>query len=460
MGRIFGTDGARGVANTEISCKLAMNLGRAAAMVLAEHIGRMPAFVIGKDTRLSSDMLEAAITAGLCSVGADVIQAGVMPTPAAAYLVTRAHADGAIMLSASHNPYEYNGIKIFGSQGYKLTDSEEFEIEEIVLDQVKPYNIRWGWELGRIRRDESLMEGYVGHLAGTVREDLSGLRVAVDCSNGSACATAARLFERLGVDARLLHNVPNGVNINRACGSTHLESLREYVVENGMDAGVAFDGDADRCLAVDETGQVVDGDQIMAILALSMKEAGTLKGGTLAATVMSNLGLFRFAERHGIHVEVTKVGDRYVLEAMRKKGINLGGEQSGHVILSDCMTTGDGQLSAIHLLQVMKRSGKPLSQLCGVMQVYPQVLRNIRADGVMKAQLDVDGGVAKLIEQAKEQLGSDGRVLIRSSGTEPLIRVMIEGKDQEEITALADRLAEGIGERLSQNEDCKRLEGF
>jgi len=460
VGRIFGTDGARGVANTEISCKLAMNIGRAAAMVLAERIGRKPVFVIGKDTRVSSDMLEAAITAGLCSVGADVIQVGVMPTPAVAYLVTRACADGGIMLSASHNPYEYNGIKIFGPQGYKLSDEEEFEIEGIVLDQVKPYNIRWGWELGRITRAPELLEEYITHLAGTVEGDLSSLGVAVDCSNGSASATAAKLFERLGARVHLLCDKPNGININRACGSTHLEVLREYVVEHGLDAGVAFDGDADRCLAVDEGGGVVDGDQILAVLATHMKGRGTLKKNTLVATVMSNLGLFRFAEKNGFSVEVTKVGDRYVLEQMRKKGFNLGGEQSGHIILTDYMTTGDGQLSAIHLLSVLRQSGAALSELKSVMRVYPQVMQNIRADSVMKAHLDLDEGVAKLIEAAKKQLGDDGRVLIRASGTEPVIRVMIEGGDRDEISKLVESLAEGIGERLSQNENCKKLEGF
>jgi len=460
MGRIFGTDGARGVANTEISCKLAMNIGRSATMVVAERIGRKPTFVIGKDTRISSDMLEAAVASGLCSVGADVFLGGVMPTPAVSYLIASGHADAGIMLSASHNPYEYNGIKVFGPGGRKLTDEEEFEIEEIILDKTKPYLIRWGWELGRIKRSDDLMKDYINHLANTVNGDLKGLRIAVDCSNGSASSTATALFERLGADATILHNEPNGININRDCGSTHIHRLSDYVKEHRYDAGVAFDGDADRCIAVDEQGNVVDGDKIMAIVALDMKAQGTLRDDTLVATVMSNLGLFKFAEENGIRMETTKVGDRYVLESMLKKSYNLGGEQSGHIILMDHMTTGDGQLSAITLLSIMARSGKKLSELAGVMQTYPQVMKNIRADSLMKSKLGVDQGVEKIVQDAKAQLGGDGRILLRSSGTEPLIRVMIEGRDQALIEQLVCQVSDQLEERLSQNEDCKKLEGF
>lgn len=460
MGRIFGTDGVRGVANTEITCKLAMDIGRAAAMVLAERIGRQPTFLIAKDTRLSSDMLEAALTAGICSVGADVVQAGVLPTPAIAYLITQTEVDGGIMLSASHNPYEFNGIKIFGPAGYKLTDAEEFEIEEIVLDKVKPYLLRWGWELGRIRPVQNLADCYIEHLAGTIEGNLTGMRIAVDCSNGSASATAVQLFRRLGADAEVLHCEPNGININRECGSTHVERLAEHVREGGFDAGIAFDGDADRCIAVDERGGIVDGDVIMAILATSFKQRGILMDDTLVATVMSNLGLFKFGEQNGIHIETTKVGDRYVLERMRKKGFNLGGEQSGHVILLDHMTTGDGQLSAVQLLAVLRDSGKKLSELASVMTVYPQVLRGIRADAVMKSMLAFDKGVEKIIDDAKAVLGDNGRILVRASGTEPLIRVMIEGGDKEQIEQLAATVSEQLEERLSQNEDCKKMAGI
>jgi len=460
MGRIFGTDGIRGIANTELSCKLAMNVGRAAAMVIAERIGRKPVILIGKDTRISSDMLEAAISAGITSVGADVVLGGVLPTPAVSCLISGYHADAGIMLSASHNSYEFNGIKIFGPKGHKLSDADEFEIESIVLDKAKPYTIRWGWELGKINRAEKLAQLYIQRLTESVEGDLSGLKVAVDCSNGSACATADELFSRLSADVRLLNNQPNGVNINRDCGSTHMQGLIDTVQQGGYDVGIAFDGDADRCLAVDETGKVVDGDQIMAIMAGHMRERGVLKQDTIVATVMSNLGLINFARQNNFNLVATKVGDRYVLEAMLRRGYNLGGEQSGHLILSDHIGTGDGQLTAITLLSILKNSGKKLSELAGVMQVYPQVIVNIQADAVMKSALDVDSGAKQIIEDAKAQLGNEGRILVRASGTEPLIRVMIEGRERSEITALADSVAEQLKERLSHNEDHKMLEGF
>lgn len=460
MGRIFGTDGVRGIANTELSCKLAMNVGRAAAMVIAEQIGRKPVVLIGKDTRISSDMLEAALAAGLTSVGADVVLAGVVPTPALSCLVVGEHADAGVMLSASHNPYEFNGIKIFGPQGVKLPDSLEFEIERIVLDKVKPYSIRWGWELGRISRQEDLLEHYLDHLCNSMEEDLSGLRIVVDCANGSASATASKLFQRLNVEADIINDQPNGVNINRECGSTHMEALSEQVRQGSYDGGLAFDGDADRCLAVDEKGRLVDGDQIMAILALELKARGKLEKNTLVATVMSNLGLIKLAKEEEINLVTTKVGDRYVLERMLKGGYNLGGEQSGHLIMGDVMSTGDGQLTAIALLSALKRSGKSMSQLAGAMEVYPQVMINLQADNVMKSRLDVDPGVKKILQDAKAALGGDGRILVRPSGTEPLIRVMIEGRNKEEITQLAEMVADQLKERLSQNEDCKQLEGF
>ena len=460
MGRIFGTDGARGVANTEISCKLAMDIGRAAAMVVAERIGRKPVFLTSKDTRISSDMLEAALTAGLCSVGADVINAGVLPTPASAYLITAGHADAAVMLSASHNPYEYNGIKIFGPDGFKLTDSDEFELEEIVLDKVKPYSIRWGWEVGRIKKAEGLLEYYVNHLAKTLGTNLSGLKLAVDCSHGSASATAGLLFKKLRADVTFINDSPNGVNINRDCGSTHIERLCEYIHGGGFDVGVAFDGDADRCIAVDETGDVIDGDRMMAIFGLDMKNRGILKKDTIVATVMSNMGLFKFGEENGITVEKTKVGDRYVLELMRKRGFNIGGEQSGHMVFLDHMTTGDGQLSAIKLLEIVKKSGKKLSELKKVMEIYPQATRNIHADHVMKNKLQTDPAVEKMIRETERELGGDGRVLVRASGTEPLVRVMLEGKDKTQIDELLNTLVERLEERLSDNEDCKRMAGI
>ena len=309
MGRIFGTDGARGVANTEISCTLAMDIGRAAAMVVArDHHKRKPVFLVGHDTRISHDMLESAIAAGLCSVGADVVTLGTVPTPAVAYLVANSDADAAIMLSASHNPYEFNGIKIFGAEGFKLTDEEEMEIEEIVLDHILPYDLKWNDELGVIRSGETLVEQYIDHIVSTVEGDLSGIRVAADCANGSASATAAKIFAKLGADVTILNDKPNGVNINDNCGSTHIDVLGKYVRENGFDLGVAFDGDADRCLAVDESGELVDGDKLIAIFSSQMKREGKLANDTAVVTVMSNMGFFKFAEQAGIHVEKTKRG--------------------------------------------------------------------------------------------------------------------------------------------------------
>ena len=460
MGRIFGTDGVRGIANTELSCKLAMNLGRAAAMVIAERIGRKPVVLVGKDTRISSDMLEAAVAAGLTSVGADALLGGVLPTPAVSCLIAGGHADAGVMLSASHNSYEFNGLKIFGPGGQKLSDADEFEIESIVLDKVKPYTVRWGWELGRISNGQGLVEHYIRTVTDAVGGKLGGVKVAVDCSNGSACATAGEIFSRLGAQATLLANQPNGVNINRECGSTHMAGLMELVSQGGFDAGIALDGDADRCLAVDEAGNFISGDQIMAIFAADMRERGLLKQDTIVATVMSNLGLQKFAQAGGYNLVQTKVGDRYVLEAMRSRGYNLGGEQSGHVILTDHIGTGDGQLTAVILLCVLARSGKKLSELAAAMQVYPQAIVNIQADALMKSKLDVDAGAQRIIEDAKATLGSEGRILVRPSGTEPLIRVMIEGKDKGEVTQLIENVAEQLKERLSSNEDHKRLEGF
>ena len=460
MGRIFGTDGARGVANTDISCELAMNIGRATAMVVAEEIGRKPTVIIGKDTRISSNMLESAMAAGLCSVGADVTIIGVVPTPAVAYLVAQGYADAGIMLSASHNSYEYNGIKIFGEGGFKLSDEKEFELEAIVLDSAYPYSIRWGWEVGHITVKEELADEYIEHIAGTVNDDLSGMRILVDCSNGSASQTAEKLFSRLSANAEILFSEPNGININKNCGSTHLVSLAERVRGEGFDIGIAFDGDADRCLAVDENGKILSGDEIMAILAICMKERGLLKNDTIVATVMSNLGFFRFGDKNKFNIESTKVGDRYVLERMRAGGFNIGGEQSGHLILSDYMPTGDGQLTAVQLLSTLKQSGKKLSELAKVMKVYPQVLVGFRADTAMKSLLATDKGADKIIKEAAEKLGNDGRILVRPSGTEPIIRVMIEGKDEEMITALAAEVAERLEERLLQNEEYKRLGGF
>ena len=459
MGRIFGTDGARGVANTEISCTLAMDIGRAAAMVVArDHHKRKPVFLVGHDTRISHDMLESAIAAGLCSVGADVVTLGTVPTPAVAYLVANSDADAAIMLSASHNPYEFNGIKIFGAEGFKLTDEEEMEIEEIVLDHVLPYDLKWNDELGVIRSGETLVEQYIDHIVSTVEGDLSGIRVAADCANGSASATAAKIFAKLGADVTILNDEPNGVNINDNCGSTHIDVLGKYVRENGFDLGVAFDGDADRCLAVDESGELVDGDKLIAIFSSQMKQEGKLANDTAVVTVMSNMGFFKFAEQAGIHVEKTSVGDRYVLQNMLEHGHCIGGEQSGHIIFREFMTTGDGQLTAVQLLRAIKKSGKKLSELAQLMQVYPQVILNVRADKEMKRMVKVDEGVLKRQQQLEEGMNGNGRILVRPSGTEPVIRIMVEGLDREAIMNAAKSMEQIIIERLGYNEDCKGLE--
>lgn len=459
MGRIFGTDGARGVANTEISCTLAMDIGRAAAMVVArDHHKRKPVFLVGHDTRISHDMLESAIAAGLCSVGADVVTLGTVPTPAVAYLVANSDADAAIMLSASHNPYEFNGIKIFGAEGFKLTDEEEMEIEEIVLDHVLPYDLKWNDELGVIRSGETLVEQYIDHIVSTVEGDLSGIRVAADCANGSASATAAKIFAKLGADVTILNDEPNGVNINDNCGSTHIEVLGKYVRENGFDLGVAFDGDADRCLAVDENGELVDGDKLIAIFSSQMKREGKLANNTAVVTVMSNMGFFKFAEQAGIHVEKTSVGDRYVLQNMLEHGHCIGGEQSGHIIFREFMTTGDGQLTAVQLLRAIKKSGKKLSELAQLMQVYPQVILNVRADKEMKRMVKVDEGVLKRQQQLEEGMNGNGRILVRPSGTEPVIRIMVEGLDREAIMNAAKSMEQIIIERLGYNEDYKGLE--
>ena len=459
MGRIFGTDGARGVANTEISCTLAMDIGRAAAMVVArDHHKRKPVFLVGHDTRISHDMLESAIAAGLCSVGADVVTLGTVPTPAVAYLVANSDADAAIMLSASHNPYEFNGIKIFGAEGFKLTDEEEMEIEEIVLDHVLPYDLKWNDELGVIRSGETLVEQYIDHIVSTVEGDLSGIRVAADCANGSASATAAKIFAKLGADVTILNDKPNGVNINDNCGSTHIDMLGKYVRENGFDLGVAFDGDADRCLAVDENGELVDGDKLIAIFSSQMKREGKLANDTAVVTVMSNMGFFKFAEQAGIHVEKTSVGDRYVLQNMLEHGHCIGGEQSGHIIFREFMTTGDGQLTAVQLLRAIKKSGKKLSELAQLMQVYPQVILNVRADKEMKRMVKVDEGVLKRQQQLEAGMNGNGRILVRPSGTEPVIRIMVEGLDREAIMNAAKSMEQIIIERLGYNEDCKGLE--
>lgn len=446
MSRLFGTDGVRGIAGTELTCELAMCIGRAAAVVLTKHTSHKPKLVIGKDTRISSDMLEAALVAGICSVGADVEILGVIPTPAVAFLVKKYGADAGVMISASHNPVEYNGIKLFNGEGFKLSDALEDEIEALLNGDLTPY-LKNGVELGRVRRVKTAASDYVKHLISCMDDNLEGMSVAVDCANGSASVTAEMLFKGLGAKPLIINCEPDGTNINNNCGSTHLDTLTAFMKKHRCQLGVAFDGDADRCLAVDEQGNQVDGDKMLAIFSKSMKEQGKLNHDTVVVTVMSNLGFFHFANRESVQAIAANVGDRYVLEEMLKGGYNLGGEQSGHIIFSDYATTGDGQLSAIKLMGIVREYGKKLSVISGVMNRFPQVMINIKAsDG--KKMLEENEAIRGAIDSAADELGADGRILVRASGTEPLIRVMVEGKELDLANRYALRIANVIKEQL------------
>ncbi|HEU5158910.1 MAG TPA: phosphoglucosamine mutase [Streptosporangiaceae bacterium] len=451
MGRLFGTDGVRGVANRDLTAPLALGLSVAAARVLGEvgafsdsvaDRGR-PMAVVGRDPRASGEFLEAAVVAGLASAGVDVLRLGVLPTPAVAFLTRALGADLGVMLSASHNPAPDNGIKFFDRSGYKLPDEIEDSIEAHLGTVWDPPQ---GPHVGRVTDAYDEAERYIAYLLSTMQAPLDGLRVVVDCANGAASAVAPEALRRAGADVSTIGAAPDGLNINDGCGSTHLDALREAVVARAADVGIAHDGDADRCLAVTAAGEVVDGDQIMAVLALELREAGRLPGDTLVATVMSNLG-FRLAMREaGINVVETAVGDRYVLEAMKQGGYVFGGEQSGHVILLDHATTGDGVLTALHLLAAMARRESPLHELVKVMTRLPQVLINVR--GVDKARAGDSPELAAAIEAAQAELGETGRVLIRPSGTEPMVRVMVEAAGEDQARAVADRLAEVVKHAL------------
>ncbi len=449
MGRLFGTDGVRGVANTELTCERAMQIGRAAAEVLSGGKRYFPTVVIGMDTRISSEMLASALTAGLCSVGADVIDLGVVPTPAVAYLVGKYKAHAGIMISASHNTFDFNGIKIFNEYGYKLEDELEERIESIVLDNSPVPRLASPENIGSVTHAVNAIKDYVDHLVSSVHCSLEGMNIAVDCANGSASKTAAQLFTRLGANATILSSDPNGTNINEGCGSTHLENLKAYVVEHGLDAGIAYDGDADRCLCVDGEGNEIDGDMIMAILALDMKSRGKLNKNTVVGTIMTNFGFTKFCEENGLRFVATKVGDRYVLEEMLLEDYYLGGEQSGHIIFRDYSTTGDGQLTSIQLLSQLKRTGVKLADAAKVMTRYPQFMVNIRTTAEGKLAFFTDHTVKEIIEEAKNALGDSGRLVTRPSGTEPLIRVMTEGED----SALAKSVAEDTAARIKAQLD-------
>ncbi len=448
MGRLFGTDGVRGIANAELTCTRAFEIGRAAAAVLTEGCRRRPVFVVGGDTRASTGMLSCAISAGLCSVGADVIDLGVIPTPAVSYLVGKYKADAGIMISASHNTYDYNGIKIFGGNGCKLPDMLEDRIEAIVIDKAITPPAPVGDGVGRITFAENAAKDYIDHVKSTVMFSLDGLKIALDCANGVASATAEKLFTDLGAEVTLLANTPNGSNINENCGSTHIEALAKFVKENDFDCGAAFDGDADRCLCVDENGELIDGDRIMAICALDLASRGRLHGSTVVGTIMTNLGFVKFCEENNLRFIATKVGDRFVLEEMLIGEYSFGGEQSGHIIFRDFAATGDGQLTAAQIFSLVNRSEKKMSELASVMTPYPQVSVNVKVSAEGKLLFYTDPEINEAIAEVKKTLGDDGRIVVRPSGTEPLIRVMVEGRNIEEINTLANKVADKIRSNL------------
>ncbi|MBK1783997.1 phosphoglucosamine mutase [Prauserella cavernicola] len=437
MARLFGTDGVRGLANAELTPELAMSIAASAARVLAAHDrSHRPVAIVGRDPRASGEMLEAAVVAGLASAGADVLRVGVLPTPAVAFLVSDLSADLGVMISASHNPMPDNGIKLFGEGGHKLPDGIEDEIE---AGLAAPATRPTGAQIGRVSAVEDALDRYTTHLLGAIPHSLAGLRVVVDCANGAASAAAPEAYRKAGAEVIALHAEPDGVNINEDCGSTHPGELRAAVVRHGADLGIAHDGDADRCLAVDAEGNLVDGDQILAVLAVAMAEAGELAETTLVATVMSNLGLHLAMREHEIALRTTAVGDRYVLEELRAGGFTLGGEQSGHVVLPAHATTGDGLLTAMRLMSRVAATGKPLAELAGVMRRLPQVLVNVRVAD--KAAVAASSAVQEAVAAVVEELGDEGRVLLRPSGTEQLVRVMVEATAEQTAQAAADRLA-------------------
>lgn len=443
--RLFGTDGVRGIANGDLTCHLALDLGRAGAEVLSKN-DKKPVFIVGKDTRISGDMLEAAIVAGICSAGANVMKVGIIPTPAISYLTKYFGADAGIVISASHNPVEFNGIKFFNNKGYKLSDLIEDEIEVLVRNPDKTTKRPIGADLGKVSEKDG-KQPYIDFIKKVANINLKGLKVAIDCANGAAYEVAPQAIRQLGADVFTINNRPNGKNINVKCGSTHPQQISRFVQEVGASVGLAFDGDADRLIAVDENGNIVDGDHIMAICAVYLDQKGMLSNKTVVSTVMSNIGLEVALKKYGIKLVRTKVGDRYVLEEMLKNGYNFGGEQSGHIIFSDYNTTGDGLVTAVNLLKVLVESEKPLSEIRNIMKVYPQILINVKAKD--KEKYKENKKIISEIDKAEKILGEDGRVLVRPSGTEPLIRVMVEGRDESKIEKLAQAIASVIEEELS-----------
>ena len=446
MGKLFGTDGVRGVAGKDLTCELALQIGRGTAAVLTRLDGHRPKILIGKDTRVSGDMLESTLAAGLCSVGADVQLLGVIPTPGVAYLVRKYGADAGIMISASHNPMEFNGIKIFKGDGYKLPDEVENQIEEHVFNNCADIKLADGADIGRITMCRTGVADYVDFLQEHIDADLSGLKVLFDCANGASARVAQELFPRLGCECGFMGTQQDGVSVNDGCGSTHLEALEAAVKAGGYDMGIAFDGDADRCLAVDENGEVIDGDKLIAIFAKHMRDNGKLNRNTAVVTVMTNLGFTNFAKANGINMLTTKVGDRYILEQMLLNDYSLGGEQSGHIIFREFAKTGDGQLTAVQLMNILKLSDTSMSSLAGIMERYPQVMINVKIASKWKENWKNVDEIEQIIDLYQKKLGSTGRILVRESGTEPLVRVMVEGKRFDLINDIAVKIADKIKE--------------
>ena len=447
MARLFGTDGVRGIANEKLTCDLAFKLGQVGAYCLTNAVHQAK-ILIGRDTRISGDMLEASMIAGICSVGAEAVTAGVIPTAAVAHLTLHYAMDAGVMISASHNTLEYNGIKFFNSSGYKLQDEIEDRIEDIIVNQSEKIDLPTGTHVGRKVRLKKADDEYIEHVTSGTDVRLDGIKVVLDCANGAASEVAPLVFERLGAEVYPIYNDPDGTNINEYCGSTHPANLSRAVTEVGADVGLAFDGDADRLIAVDEHGAIVDGDTIMAICALDMKKRGALSKNVVVGTVMSNMGLEIGLKERGVTLVKTQVGDRYVLEEMLRNGFNFGGEQSGHIIFLDGNTTGDGIYSGVQLLSVIKKEGKGLSKLSKIIEILPQVLVNAQVSEEKKHLYMDDPEIASKIRKLEKNFDGEGRVLIRTSGTEPLIRVMIEGKDKEYITEQALSIAKLVEERL------------
>ncbi len=442
MGKYFGTDGVRGVANEGLTPELAFKLGRYGGYILTKHASGKPQVLIGRDTRISGQMLENALVAGLLSIGADVMLLGVISTPGVAYLTRAMSADAGVMISASHNPVEDNGIKFFGGDGYKLSDEQEAEIEELLDKETDELPRPVGAHLGTVTDYKEGGQKYIQYLKQTVDEEFTGIHVALDCAHGATSSLATHLFADLDADISSMGSSPNGLNINDGCGSTHPEVLAGFVREKDADIGLAFDGDGDRLIAVDENGQIVNGDQIMFILARHLKEEGRLNKDTVVSTIMSNLGFYKAIGNYDVQSVKTAVGDRYVVEEMKKNDFNLGGEQSGHIIMLDYNTTGDGLLTALQLVNVLKRTGRTLSDLASDVQMYPQELVNVRVTD--KHAVTDNAKVAAVISEVEKDMAGNGRVLVRPSGTEPLVRVMVEAQSEEEAASYVNRIAEVV----------------